>query len=140
MYYDFTWPPPLVEAFLRAQQIENYNTGHRANEKGKLAELRCLNAVSELIGICSWIHHVRLATSKEDARGIDVVVETDVGKLYLQVKSSHNGARKYRYKRPRAKTIILIIMPEMSNEKIFNTVQVRLGCLRKHFKKIRRQN
>lgn len=37
-----------------------------------------------------------MASPSEDSRGIDIVVETDIGKLFLQVKSSAAAARKFR--------------------------------------------
>src|SRR6185436_12825401 len=35
----------------------------------------------------NWIRRVRHASREEDARGIDVVFETDVGPIKIQVKS-----------------------------------------------------
>lgn len=137
--YDLTWPPELGAAFLRAEQLEHKTNGHRANEKGRLAEQRCLESVNELRVKSPWIYGARLANLKEDARGIDVVVETDLGKLYLQVKSSHYGAHKFRRKRPKAKAIVIIIPADMTDQKLQNTVAVRLGCLRKYIKKLRQE-
>lgn len=37
----------------------------------------------------------RHATREEDHRGIDIVLETDVGRLYLQVKSSYRGVEEF---------------------------------------------
>lgn len=48
-----------------------------------------------------WILGVRQATHAEDANGIDVVVSTDVGKLFLQVKSSKAGLQRWRAKNRR---------------------------------------
>ena len=136
--FDSTWSSQLEAAFLRARQLENITSGHRSGEKGRLAEQRCVNIVAKLSVQFPSIISVRLATDKEDARGIDVVVETDLGKLYLQVKSSHYGAHKYRRKRPNAKTIVIIIPSEMSDDKLQNVVADRLGCLRKQIKRLRR--
>ena len=136
--YDTTWPSQLEAAFSRARQLENITSGHRSGEKGRLAEERCVNIVARLSAKLPHITSVRLATEKEDARGIDVVVETDLGKLYLQVKSSHYGAHKYRRKRPNAKTIVIVIPGEMSDDKLQNVIADRLGCLRKLIKRLRR--
>lgn len=47
-----------------------------------------------------WFKSVRRADREEDKRGIDIVVEThDVGRLYLQVKSSKVFARRFAEKR-----------------------------------------
>ena len=36
----------------------------------------------------TWIQHVRRARASEDRRGVDVVVQLDVGRVFLQVKRS----------------------------------------------------
>lgn len=48
----------------------------------------------------------------EDARGIDVVVETDVGKLYLQCKSSHAAARCFRAKKRSSAIAVVVMSPD----------------------------
>lgn len=42
-----------------------------------------------------WIYSGRPATHEEDCRGIDCVFETDVGELYIQVKSSRDAVEKF---------------------------------------------
>lgn len=44
----------------------------------------------------SWFHGIRPGTQEEDYRGIDAVAFTDVGKIFLQIKSSKSGARKFQ--------------------------------------------
>ena len=46
-----------------------------------------------------WILGARLATGAEDREGIDVVVQTDTGTFFLQVKSNREAARKWRNRR-----------------------------------------
>lgn len=43
-----------------------------------------------------WILGARLATGAEDREGIDVVVQTDTGTLFLQVKSNKLAANRWR--------------------------------------------
>lgn len=45
-----------------------------------------------------WAIFARRATPEEDALGIDIVVQTDVGALFLQVKSSRMAAREFAKK------------------------------------------
>lgn len=69
--------------------------GRLAFERGRAHEVLVLEIVNELRADHQWIRSARLATPEEDRRGIDVVVTTDVGDLYLQVKSSPLGAARF---------------------------------------------
>ena len=82
----------LERAFESARVQSNKYNGRTANEKGQRAEVRCLNAVKEVIADCPWAYSARLASQKEDSSGIDIVIDSVLGKLYLQVKSYRYGA------------------------------------------------
>ncbi len=60
----------------------------RANEQRALTILRNTT-------FPAWVHGVRAGTPEEDARGIDLVVDSTVGPLYLQIKSSVRGREKF---------------------------------------------
>ena len=48
-------------------------------------------------GFPSWFHGLRPATQEEDCRGIDAIAFTDdVGKIFLQIKSSKSGVEKFK--------------------------------------------
>lgn len=130
--YDWREPPVLAEVFDRHRDEINKKTGRAANVKGRTAEERTLMAVELISTNISWVLGGRLATKKEDARGIDVVAETPIGPLYIQVKSSHCGAHRYKRKRRKARVIIVIIEPEMSDVKIREKVTGALHVQRKH--------
>lgn len=127
-------PPALLEAFERAQERENLTVGRRANEKGRLAEWRCLQAALVACAASHWLHNARLATQREDARGIDIVVATNLGNIYLQVKSSHHGAKKFRRKRPKSKAIVIIVHPDMTDGKLQNKVSGALHYMQRQIK------
>lgn len=91
--------------------------GRIATEKGKRAESRALEAAQRITE--SWMKSVRLATRKEDEAGIDIVVESDVGKLFLQVKSSKGSARSFS-KRPRRQHNEVIVVPIDLTETVLN--------------------
>lgn len=55
-----------------------------------------MDAVESLARIHEWIQGARFAWAAEDAAGIDIVVHTDVGDLFLQVKSSKKAAKLFR--------------------------------------------
>jgi len=145
MYTGYTMSPELTEAFERAKIIEDSaeavrrsERGRQGNRKGHEAETRALNAAHSLCLVRSWLRSARKATPDEDGRGIDIVVETTIGPLYLQIKSSLGAARSFRHGRKNCKAIVVIITPDMDDEKVKNKVFCALCRLRRHFMKIRR--
>lgn len=71
--------------------------GRAAQERGAANEERLRAAVIALRdGGTTWIIDARAAIQWEDAAGVDVVVRSDVGDLYLQSKSSRAGLVKFR--------------------------------------------
>ena len=83
-------------------------------EKGLSREKKFLRALRPPYRPPSWIYEVRPATRKEDTRGIDVVVLTDVGNIYIQVKSSERAKRKFLEKR-RSTMIEVIVVSSSDN-------------------------
>lgn len=47
-------------------------------------------------GAITWALGARRADAQEDGRGIDIVIASDAGPLYVQVKSSTEAARVWR--------------------------------------------
>lgn len=131
----YSTPPQLDEVFEKIRNERNLRQGQASNLKGRVAEERVLRAALRLCEETDWLYIARLATSKEDESGIDVVVYSSIGKLYIQVKSSHCGARKFRSKRPLTKVIVVIIDGEMSSVKIEHKVYDALCRLRCYFSK-----
>lgn len=138
MYREYITPTALVEAFEIIRTRRNLEIGRASNIKGALAEKRCLDAAEELCKTHDWLLSARSCTKQEDARGIDIVVESDIGFLYIQVKSSRICAWSFRQKRSRSKAIVVIIPPEMADEKVRDKVFHALCRLRRYFMKIRR--
>ncbi len=94
--------------------------GQLDNERGRRNEERALDAVTT--ANLSWIRSARLATREEDARGIDLVLETDVGGLFFQIKSSHRGKRKFIDTHGKSRTrIAVIVLQHLLTEKLFQT-------------------
>lgn len=133
-------PPTLAEVFNKHRSDENLRRGHAANRKGKTAEERVLVAADLASTEFSWLQSCRLATKAEDSRGIDVVASTAIGPLYIQVKSSHHGVRHYKQKRRKARVIIVIIDPLMSDEKVWRKVRGALCVQRNHILELRRRS
>jgi len=64
--------------------------------RGRAAEERCLLRARDVVAALPWATGCRKAHGEEDWLGIDIVVESDVGQLWIQVKSSKRGARRGR--------------------------------------------
>lgn len=64
-----------------------------------------------------WVVEIRPGTEVEDHQGIDFVMETkDVGKIFIQVKSSTWQAERFMAKHPRnPHHIILIVVDDRAN-------------------------
>jgi hypothetical protein len=82
----------------------------RSHARGVLAEKRVFD-VCGAPGRPAWVLGARRASPEEDASGIDVVVESDVGPLWLQVKSSYFGKARFLAKAPRPGIGVVVIMP-----------------------------
>lgn len=133
-------PPALTEVFERHRIEENLRRGRAANKKGKVAEERALTAAELISTEISWLQACRLATKTEDNKGIDLVAITAIGPLYIQVKSSYSQARRYRLKRRKARVGVVIIDPEMSDEKVRRKVREALCVQYKHILELRRRS
>lgn len=71
--------------------------GKAANSRGEIAENRVEALLSELDESWPiWVFSGRKATRGEDKSGKDFIFVTDVGKLFIQIKSSIAGVRKFK--------------------------------------------
>lgn len=91
--------------------------GNIANDRGNKNQNRVLQSVVRHQHHTKWIDGVRLATAREDHTGIDLVVTTDVGPLYLQVKSSRAGMKQFM-RHGRRKAMIALVR---CNENVSDT-------------------
>jgi hypothetical protein len=94
-----------------------------------LAENRALDACR---APCrpSWLLAARRATREEDEKGIDLVVESDVGQLQLQVKSSFHGKAKFLARRHDVRVAIVVVRPYDPEETVQSKVYSALGGMR----------
>ncbi len=93
--------------------------GRRGAIKGARNELAVVHALSD--GLTPvWLLGARICTEEEDAQGIDVVVETDIGPVYLQVKSSYDNAKKFLRRWPQRNVGMVVVRPQDDQETIFN--------------------
>ncbi|PJC28120.1 hypothetical protein CO054_01845 [Candidatus Shapirobacteria bacterium CG_4_9_14_0_2_um_filter_39_11] len=77
-------------------------------EKGISSENLTAIALKNLFESVDWINDFRRANWFEDRKkGIDFIIETDVGKIFLQVKSSKTGKENSLKKHPKIPVIII---------------------------------
>lgn len=113
----------VEQAATKAKQrkAERKAIGDAARAKGENRELRAL--ASLVIGeIPPWLLSVRRRTVDEDRRGIDIIGESDVGTLMLQVKGCAAAARNFKLD-PRSRYIEVVIVDERTDDE---TIRVRV--------------
>ncbi len=67
--------------------------------RGEQQEQRLVKILSQYLehdtDVPPWLHRIALGTHEQDHQGIDVVATTDVGPLFIQVKSSEIFKRHF---------------------------------------------
>lgn len=77
-------------------------------QRGAFSESLAKVALKNLTESVDWITNFRKADEKEDKkRGIDFVIETDVGNIFLQIKSSQTGKESSLKKHPRIPVVVI---------------------------------
>jgi len=106
--------------------------GQLENRKGFSAEEKGLEALLLHYRKEPWIKFPRKATKEEDIHlGIDLVVETnDMGKLFIQVKSSGLAKKRFCEKRRRSMIVVVIIKPKDDLDLIWQKIRQALFELR----------
>jgi hypothetical protein len=110
--------------------------GKDAKKRGRTNEARVIEALA-LPTRPAWMRAARKATKSEDHAGIDVVVESDVGKLYVQVKSSPGGKAAFLERRRSARIAIVVVHVTDSPETLLRKVVGELGKIRAEYLKVR---
>lgn len=119
----------------RGYTAESHERGTEANERGQRNENRvwiCLDSIGTPAGP-SWAKSARKATEAEDKGGVDFVVHTDVGTVYLQVKSSHSGANEFLKNHRAARELpvgVVIVLENTTDEGLREQVFFKLTMLR----------
>lgn len=83
----------------------------------------------------AWYKGMSWATKKEDQRGIDFIIHTIFGDIFVQIKSSEAGAIKFYRKRRNFRIIVLIIKSDYKEENIrnifFSAIQAEIDSFKK---------
>ena len=93
----------------------NIETGRKSQETGKARENLVVSALQEdgYKYVPEWLKFARLATHNEDSKGIDIVVDSDVGKIYLQVKGSSAHQIQFEASHKRKVEIMPVIIVDL---------------------------
>lgn len=104
--------------------------------KGQITEDRFFEAMSEDDSgqKPKWLLSVARASRQEDAEGIDAIIKTDIGKIFVQIKSSETGARKFMNGKNYQKNkdiVIIVILKGDSAKHIRHKAYEKIGIKRK---------
>lgn len=111
--------------------------GQAGNARGRANEERLLASLLRLGPTLPWFVSARAGTPEEDRDGADVVVETkDVGKLFVQAKSSKAQARLFRASHRRL-VIGVVVVSDHDERLTDERVRSVLGELRGRIANIR---
>jgi len=93
-----------------------------AEELGHNNEKRVVDAYKETgADIPEWIRDVRIGTPEEDKIGIDLIFDTDIGGIFVQVKGSNIGVHNFKLQHAPTKVktkihiITVVIFPSHSS-------------------------
>ena len=94
-------------------------SGTAGHERGQRNERRLLTLLTAPpFPLPDWITGARLATPEEDSHGIDVVVTTDAGTFYFQVKSSFQEKAKFLAKGRCSTYLNIIVIHEFFSDEV----------------------
>ncbi len=78
------------------------------DELGRSKEKMAMVALSKG-PLPAWIKSYRRANHQEDLQGKDIVVMTDLGEVYLQIKSSAEGCNQFMEEHPKGEIVAIMI-------------------------------
>lgn len=104
--------------------------GRSANARGSNSERIALAAAEMAVEQNEHLHAARAATPAEDRRGIDLVIDSDVGPLYLQVKDGRAAARVFSTMRRKAIIEVVTVRGSRDIETVLRSVVGALGRAR----------
>lgn len=114
----------------------SYIIGTIGHDRGASNEQLIL-AACQLKTRPTWMLSARQATALEDRNGIDIVIESDVGKLFIQVKSSKRGRIAFMAKQRRAEVAIVIPKLSDSPEQLLAKAVSAIAPIRKKYREER---
>ena len=111
--------------------------GKPRQERGEFTEHKVMAAFRDAVKLPSWLISCEKVSPELDAKGIDFVIESDVGRLNLQVKSSRAGRESHKEKYEGKFIAVVVVDINDTSEKVLGKCIVSLGTLRKQILKHR---
>lgn len=108
--------------------------GRVGHNRGITSELSVKRAMSKGINggdLPMWIVGYEQASFEDDSTGVDGWVDTDVGRIKIQIKSSRKSAKEFRKNHP--DTAVVIVEQGDEDEKIQGKIASAVGLLRKKY-------
>ena len=119
--------------------IYDLNTKRGHDNEDRLIRIVC----ERKIRWPSWFHDIYRGLLSQEGLGIDAVVKTDVGKIFVQIKSSRAYAAKFsnlqRRRRYDQHIAIVVVNLNMNNEDIFQKLIYFVSEKRNKFLKERQE-
>ena len=105
----------IEQLFKRVRADEKHRKGH-GNESYALSLLRELQNEERVNFVIDT--YITVKHSGLDEQGIDIVVISDRGNLFLQIKSSQFGIQMFKKKRPNCGIPYILVTRDSSKERI----------------------
>ncbi len=96
--------------------------------RGRANEARALDAAKK--SSHRWVRSVRAGTQAEDREGIDIIVSSDVGELFIQVKSSVAGRDRFLEKN--RKKHIEVVVANCTDDELKKRIDAAINRAREH--------
>lgn len=97
--------------------------------RGRMNEARVLEALrSDSHVVPDWVLSAHPATQEEDRRGIDVVVRTNRGDLWIQVKSRQDDVQAFRELHPDERIIVVVVNDRLTSGKLRRRLRAELDA------------
>lgn len=106
-----------AEALRTGRRAFNKALGDIARERGDERERKALASLG-VEPLPVWLKSVRARTPEEDRRGIDLVGESDVGQLHVQVKGCKAAARNFHERNWNRALIEVVIVAGHEDDKV----------------------
>lgn len=115
--------------------------GDAINAKGRVREEKVLTALSveNASTLAPWFVSAERACGKDDARGIDIVVYSDVGKLFLQVKGSPKAVQEFLRKHPKGNIVPFLVRDDECTQSLRKRLIEALGAERQRILDLRKR-
>lgn len=84
-----------------------------------------------------WYNGVSKATNEQDQKGIDFIIHTIFGNIFVQIKSSEAGAKKFlnKLRNQNFRIVVLVIKNDYNEENIrsisFTAIQTEIDLYKK---------